>query len=64
MATPNAPATCRTVLFTAEPAPAFSRGTAPMIAFVAGDIVRPMPKPKPTSRNSSQRTDVCWVTKA
>ena len=28
-----------------SPAPAFSRGTALMIALVAGDIVRPMPRP-------------------
>ena len=45
MATPSAPATWRTVLLTADPAPAFSRGTALMIAFVAGAIVRPMPEP-------------------
>ena len=33
------------MLFTADPAPAFSRGTALMIALVAGVIVRPMPAP-------------------
>jgi hypothetical protein len=61
IATPNAPATWRTVLFTADPAPDFSRGTALMIASVAGDIVNPMPRPNPTSTSSMVQIGIVWV---
>ena len=44
-ATPNAPPTCRVVSFTAEPTPAFARGSEPMIESVAGAITLPMPRP-------------------
>ena len=43
IATPSAPPTWRVVSFTAEPTPAFARGSEPMIDSVAGAIVRPMP---------------------
>ena len=33
---------------TADPLPAFSLGTTPMIASVAGAVVRPMPRPDRT----------------
>jgi hypothetical protein len=39
------PPTSRTTSFIAEPMPALARGSAPMIASVAGDIARPMPRP-------------------
>ncbi len=43
MATPSAPPTSRVVSFMAEPMPAFSLGSEPMIDSVAGPMVRPMP---------------------
>ena len=43
MATPRVPPTSRVVSLTAEPAPALSRGSAPMIASVAGLAVRARP---------------------
>ena len=43
MATPSAPPTWRVVSFMAEPTPALSRGSEPMIDSVAGAIARPMP---------------------
>src|SRR4051794_12210784 len=64
MATPSALATCRTVLLTAEPAPAFSRGTALMMAFVAGDIVSPMPRPIPTISSSMTHCGIDSVVNA
>ena len=42
-ATPSAPPTWRVVSLTAEPTPAFSRGSEPITLSVAGAIVRPMP---------------------
>ena len=42
-ATPSVPPTSRVVSLTAEPAPAVSRGRAPMIASVAGPDTRPSP---------------------
>ena len=49
MATPSAPPISRVVSFIAEPTPAFSRGSDPMIESVAGAIARPMPTPMITS---------------
>ena len=48
MATPSAPPTSRLVSFTAEPTPALSRGSEPMIDSVAGASARPMPLPMKT----------------
>ena len=45
MATPSAPPSSRVVSFTAEPMPARSGGSAPMIDSVAGAPARPMPRP-------------------
>ena len=42
-ATPRAPPTWRVVSLTAEPTPAFSRGSEPITLSVAGAMVRPMP---------------------
>ncbi len=42
-ATPRAPPTCRVVSLTADPTPAFSRGSEPITDSVAGAIVMPMP---------------------
>ena len=42
-ATPSAPPTWRVVSLTAEPTPAFSRGSEPITDSVAGAIVMPMP---------------------
>src|SRR5207244_13288894 len=44
-ATPSAPPTWRVVSLTAEPTPARSRPTAPMIDAVAGARVRATPRP-------------------
>ena len=49
MATPSAPPISRVVSFIAEPTPAFSGGTEPMIESVAGAIAKPMPTPTITS---------------
>ena len=43
IATPRAPPICRVVSLTADPTPAFSRGSEPMTDSVAGAIVMPMP---------------------
>ena len=43
MATPRAPPIWRVVSLTAEPTPAFSRGSEPMTDSVAGAITMPMP---------------------
>ena len=43
MATPSAPPIWRVVSLTAEPTPAFSRGSEPMTDSVAGAITMPMP---------------------
>ncbi len=43
MATPRAPPTWRVVSLTADPTPALSRGSEPMIDSVAGAMVRAMP---------------------
>ena len=43
MATPRAPPTWRVVSFMAEPTPALSSGSEPMIDSVAGDMAMPMP---------------------
>ena len=45
IATPSAPPISRVVSFIAEPTPAFSGGSDPMIDSVAGAIARPMPTP-------------------
>ena len=44
-ATPRAPPTCRIVLLTADPTPAFSRGSVDMIDSVDGGITLAMPTP-------------------
>ena len=44
-ATPSAAPTSRLVSFTAEPTPALSRGSEPMIDSVDGASARPMPLP-------------------
>src|SRR6516165_5478843 len=43
IATPSVPPTSRVVSLTAEPAPAFARGSAPMMASVAGPVVNASP---------------------
>src|SRR5262249_61684149 len=43
LATPSVPPTSRVVSLTAEPAPALARGSAPMIASVAGPVVNARP---------------------
>ena len=45
IATPSAPPTSRVVSLTAEPTPALSRGSEPMIDSVAGATASPMPPP-------------------
>ena len=45
-AMPSVPPSSRTTSFMADPMPALARGSAPMIASVAGDIARPMPWPR------------------
>ena len=42
-ATPRAPPTNRVVSLTAEPTPAWARGSEPMIDSVAGAMARPIP---------------------
>ena len=54
MATPSAPPICRVVSFIAEPTPAFSFGSEPMIDSVAGVIARPMPVPRIISDDSTR----------
>ncbi len=44
-ATPIAPPVCRVVSLIAEPTPARSRGSEPMIDSVTGAMVMPMPSP-------------------
>lgn len=45
MATPRVPPSSRVVSLTAEPTPALSTDSDPMIASVAGEKVRPRPPP-------------------
>src|SRR5581483_2843169 len=45
-ATPTAPPICRVVSLTADPTPAFARGSEPMIESVAGAMTLPMPSPR------------------
>ena len=45
MATPRVPPSSRVVSFTAEPTPARSGGSAPMIDSVAGAVTKPRPLP-------------------
>ncbi len=45
-ATPSVPPKRRVASLTADPTPAFAAGTAPMIASVAGALVRPIPEPR------------------
>src|SRR5580704_4171184 len=45
-ATPSVPPNRRVASLTAEPTPALAAGTAPMIASVAGALVRPIPVPR------------------
>ena len=47
-ATPSVPPSRRVASLTAEPTPALSLGTTPMIASVAGALVKPMPMPYST----------------
>ena len=47
-ATPSVPPRSRVASLTAEPTPALAFGTTPMIASVAGALVRPMPVPSTT----------------
>ena len=53
IATPSAPPISRVVSFIAEPTPAFSGGTEPMIDSVAGAIANPMPTPIRTSTTAT-----------
>ena len=46
IAIPSAPPTCRTVFWTAEPAPARSSGSTFCITVEAGAMTLPMPRPK------------------
>jgi hypothetical protein len=48
-ATPTAPPICRVVSFMAEPTPAFSRGSDPMIDSVAGAMMCAIPRPRPAA---------------
>ena len=45
-ATPSVPPSSRVASLTAEPTPAFALGTTPMMASVAGALVRPIPVPR------------------
>ena len=56
MATPRAPPIWRVVSLTAEPTPAFSRGSEPITDSVAGAITMPMPAD--IRQNSTIVTDV------
>ena len=47
-ATPSVPPSSRVASLTADPTPAFAFGTTPMIASVAGALVRPIPVPSTT----------------
>ena len=47
-ATPRVPPRRRVASLTADPTPAFAVGTTPMIASVAGALVRPIPVPSTT----------------
>src|SRR6476646_8021682 len=47
-ATPRVPPKSRVASLTADPTPAFAFGTTPMIASVAGALVRPIPVPRTT----------------
>ena len=49
IATPSAPPISRVVSFTAEPTPAFSGGSDPMIESVAGAIAIAIPTPSSAS---------------
>ncbi len=62
-ATPSAPPTWRVVSFTAEPTPAFSRGSEPMIESVAGVIVSPMPPDMSSIRHNRSTYDVSTRTR-
>src|SRR5687768_5468725 len=55
-AMPSAPATWRTVLLTAEPTPAFSRGRVDMIDSVAGGTTFAIPTP--WMKNSEATTQI------
>ena len=46
MATPSVPPKSRVASFIAEPTPDLALGIAPMIASVAGALVRPIPVPR------------------
>ena len=54
-ATPSAPPTWRVVSLTAEPTPALTSGSEPMIDSVAGAMVRPMPAAISISRQTMLR---------
>ena len=47
-ATPRVPPSSLVASLTADPTPAFAFGTTPMIASVAGALVRPIPVPSTT----------------
>ncbi|GAA3066316.1 hypothetical protein GCM10020000_58000 [Streptomyces olivoverticillatus] len=57
-ATPSAPPTCRKVLFTAEPEPAFSRGSDCMIETVAGGMMCAIAVPWTKKSTSSTQIGV------
>ncbi len=57
-ATPSAPATCRTVFWTAEPAPARASGSTFCITVEAGATTAPIPSPKRKKYSSASHTGV------
>lgn len=59
-ATPRAPPTCRKVLLTAEPEPAFSRGSDDMIITVAGGMTCAIAVPITKNSTSSSQIGVDW----
>src|SRR5262245_8347688 len=61
-ATPSAAPNRRVASFTADPTPAFSIGTAPRIASVAGAVMRPSPPPAMTICAAISKYDVVAVT--
>ena len=58
-ATPSVPPSSRVASLTAEPMPAFAAGTTPMIASVAGALVRPRPEPMQHHLQRDRRGTPC-----
>ena len=58
---PRAPPSSRVVSFTADPTPAFDRGTDDMISPVAGAAVMPMPAPSTANAAATTRYGVSVV---